>query len=140
MTLTAMQRADDGLAQFLAAFPDPVGITARTLAHAWTGGGGDLVIGSKATRLVVGDPAFTAGTIVAPGAGAGHLELSRILLERHGLSNDAWQHWSDEFADLAHRGFDPNAKYPRLPITDDLSPAELVRLVQGLRDLARMLA
>ncbi len=134
-----MQRPqEDALATFIAGFDD-CAVTARTLAHAWTGGSGDLVVGSRATRLVVGNPQFTAGTIYAPSGGPGRLELSRVLMERHGLGNDQWTHWSDEFADLGHLGFDQGAKYPSLPITPDITPAELVRLVQGLRDLAKML-
>ncbi len=140
MMTTALQH-DGAMPGFLAAFPEPLDVTARTLANAWSGGGGRLAVGSIATRLIAGDPSFTAGTIVAPkGDAPGHLEFSRVILERHGVGSDAWVHWSDEFADLAHHGFDQGAKYPRIPITNELSPAELVRLVQGLRDLATMVA
>lgn len=127
---------------FLADVAGPEGVAIRTLAHAWQGGGGGIQVGTVAVRLTAGKPdgPFTAATLHAPRGGQGaRLELCRVLLERHGVRPDAWVHWSDEFADLAHHGFDAAAKYPTLPLAP-LSATELARLVTGLRDLARLVA
>ena len=123
----------------LATFLEPLGdgaLPARSLVHAWQSGGGDVQIGSVATRLVGHHDGgtFTAATLHARDAS---LELCRVILERHGIAAAAWTHWSDEFADLAHHGFDARAKYPSIPLAP-LTEAELARLVTGLRDLARL--
>lgn len=130
----AAPETEAALTTFLETVPSPDALPLRTLAHAWTGGGGALAVGKVAVRLL-GD-GFTAGTLHARD-GPARLELCRVLLEKHGVDADQWTHWSDEFADLAHHGFDHRAKYPSLPIAH-LSPAELARLVSGLRDLASM--
>lgn len=141
MTMTTMTSGEDALAAFLADLPDDDALQARTLAHAWTSGGGDLAIGKVAVRLTAspdGTP-FTAGTIHAPrGETPARLELSRVLLEKHSVDADGFTHWSDEFADLAHHGFDPSQKFPALHLGEHVSPTELARLVTGLRDLAKM--
>ncbi len=126
----------------LAGFVDglPGGVNVRSLAHAWMSGGGDATVGKLTIRLLgKGDAPFTAGTIHAPRGDSEHasLELSRVLLEQHGVD---WLHWSDEFADLAHHGFDPSARFPRVVLDDRITPAEMARLVVGLRDLAAQVA
>lgn len=124
------------LGSFVAALPEAQATTLRTLAHAWEGGGGRLAVGTVAIRLQFGpeETPHTAGTLFAKDT---RLELARIILEHHGLDADAWTHWSDEFADLAHHGFDASSKFPTLPL-QHITATELARLVTGLRDLATM--
>jgi hypothetical protein len=131
---------EDQLAGFLTSLPEAEAITARTLAHAWASGGGRLQVGRLSVRLTSGDPGFTAGTLYAPHGAhvAPRLELCRVVLESRGVPHDAWVHWSDEFADLAHHGFDPAERFPALVLRSDVSPPEVARLAMGLRDLARM--
>lgn len=136
MTVTAT----DALGAFLDPLPEQEGTTLRSLARAWEGGGGRLAVGTVATRLQFGpeEAAHTGATLFIGRDGAGaRLELARIILEHHGLDADGWTHWSDEFADLAHHGFDATAKYPTLPL-QHVTATELARLVTGLRDLAKL--
>lgn len=134
-------KAASALAAFLEAMPEAAAVQARSLAHAWLGGGAELAVGQHAVRLTAGqDPErFTAATLHGPrGDAPARLELCRVILEKHGVDGDAFMHWSDEFADLAHHGFDPAQKYPEVPLGPGLTDAELARLVTGLRDLAQM--
>lgn len=127
------------LAAFLGALPEPLRLAARTLAHAWEGGGGQLQVGQHVARLTgPGDVPFTAAALHAAGRGPARLEFCRVILQSHGLPGAAWTHWSDDLADLQPLGFDPAAKFPALPL-ERLGPAELARLAVALRDLARML-
>jgi len=129
---------EDRLTAFVDALPEDTGINARSVVHAWMSGGGDAQVGRLTIRLLSGrDPPFTAGTIHAPRGDAVHprLELSRVLLEQHGVD---WLHWSDEFADLKHHGFDAGAKFPTVTFDERLTAAEVARLVTGVRDLAKM--
>lgn len=144
----APQTPDDpeekALAAFLETLPSDRAVTVRTLAHAWQGGGGTLQVGQWAIRLLAaaGDGpnagTFTAGTLHRPRDpdGTPRLELCRVILHNNGVPEAAWTHWSDEFADLAPRGFDPTAKFPTLPLDDALTPTDTARLAVGLRDLA----
>ncbi len=132
---TIQADSEEALEEFSASL-GAAGVNVRSIAHAWQSGGGRLAVGKLTIRLLGGDPAFTAGTIHAP-RGDGHpdLELSRVLLEQHGVD---WTHWSDEFADLGHHGFDQSARFPRIAFDDAVSPGEIARLVTGVRDLAVM--
>lgn len=142
-TTTLSDATEEALAAFLDALPDDTAVTARTLAHAWAGGDGALQVGKVAVRMTQtghdGRP-FTAATLHAPRGEESYprLELCRAILESHGVPHDDWVHWSDEFADLAHHGFDPAAKFPSLLLVPEVTPAEVARLATGLRDLARM--
>jgi hypothetical protein len=131
---------EDQLAEFLTGLPEAEAITARTLAHAWASGDGRLQVGRLSVRLIAGDPPFTAGTLYAPHGdhATPRLELCRVVLESRGVPHDDWVHWSDEFADLAHHGFDPATRFPSLVLRSDVSAPEVARLAMGLRDLARM--
>lgn len=139
---TPSATTEEALATFLDGLPEASALTTRTLAHAWVHGGGDLHVGRVAVRMTTGsaEHPFTAATLHAPRGPETfpRLELCRAILESHGVSHDDWVHWSDEFADLAHHGFDPGAKFPALTLHPDVSPAEVARLATGLRDLARM--
>ncbi len=127
---------DDALQEFTSQL-GPQSAAARSLAHAWTSAGGNLAVGKVSTRLLgsqEGRP-FTAATIHAPrGDLPARLELSRAILLHHGLTEQQWLHWADEIADI--EGFDPAAKFPVLPLTEDL--AMLARLVNAMRDLATL--
>ncbi len=130
--------AEAALTAFVSKLPDPVGLQIRTLAHAWTLGGGAFTVGKVSIRLTGGE-GFTAGTLhSAQNAQPARFELCRVILEKHGVSHEQWTYWADEFADLAHHGWQATAKYPVLPLGDHVTPGELARLVSGLRDLALM--
>ncbi len=136
-TTVTTEDAEAALAAFVAPLAD-TGLQIRTLAHAWTLGDASFTVGKVAVRLC-GKSGFTAGTLYAArGEQPARLELARIILEKHGVSHEQWTHWADEFADLSHHGFDASAKYPILALGDHITPAELARLVSGLRDLARI--
>lgn len=138
MATTLISDREAALAAFLENMPEDAVLPARTLAHAWVSGGGGLSVGTAAVRLVAGEPRFTAGTLHAPRAGRPpRLELCRVILEKHGVPEAAWSHWSDDFVDLAPLGFDRNARFPRLEL-GGLGTPETARLATGLRDLARM--
>lgn len=129
---------EDELAGFVDALPGGSGVNVRSVVHAWMSGGGSAQVGKITIRLLSGgDAPFTAGTIHAPRGESAHpaLELSRVLLEQHGVD---WLHWSDEFADLAHHGFDAAAKFPTVAFDERLTASEVARLVSGVRDLAKM--
>lgn len=137
MTMTIQDGAEEALQAFLAAQQDPAAVRLRTLAHAWTGGGGSLQVGRHAVRLIGRDAAgrdFTAGTLHAAPP---RLELARVLLGTHGVAADAWLHWSDELVDLRRHGFDAGAKFPSVAL-DTVTDVEIARLAIGLRDLARL--
>jgi hypothetical protein len=141
MTPTAALAPQEGeLQAFLAALDPPTALRVRTLAHAWTLAGGTLAIGRLSIRLVgpAAPPAhpYTAATLHAKGATSA-LELSRVLLEAHGVPADAWQAWCDERPELRAHGFVAQAKFPAVRL-DALGDAALVRLAQGLRDLGRL--
>jgi len=128
---------ESALRDFLQGLEPPIAIPVRTLAHAWQGGGGQIAVGRLAIRLVAVDAKgrpFTAGTLHA-GAGP-RLELARVLLDAHGVSEQSWTAWCDERPELRDAGFDPNAKFPRVQL-DALPDATLARLAAGARDLAR---
>jgi hypothetical protein len=130
--------ASPDLAQFLQGLPSGVALTARSLAHAWEGGGGSLQVGRVAVRLVweAKGQRFTAGTILA----TPHvLELARATLRNQGHSDTEWRNWCDEQAELRDHGFDAEAKFPRIQL-DGLPAPVLARLATGLRDLARAMA
>ncbi len=129
--------AEAALADFLASQPADAGLQMRSLTHAWTLGGGTFTVGKLAIRLLDKAGAFTAGTLYAERGGhPARLELGRVLLEKHGVTAERWTNWTDEFADLAHHGFEAGSKYPTLPLGPKLTPGELARLVSGMRDLA----
>jgi hypothetical protein len=137
-TLPAATEA--ALAAWLERLPGRTGVTVRTLVHAWASGGGSVQVGAVAIRLLARD-ATTAAVVRAPrGDAAPVLEFARVLLESHGVPHEAWVHWSDGFAALAHHGLDPAAKFPKLGLDADVSDAEVARLAAGLRDLAVMAA
>lgn len=141
--VTAPEDPDElALQAFLANLPEDGAVTGRTLAHGWQAGGGGLQVGQWAIRLLgptgEGGAPFTAGTIHRPnGDVQPRLELCRVILQNHGIGEDAWTHWSDEAADLAHHGFAATDKFPTVSL-GNLTPPEAVRLALGLRDLARM--
>jgi hypothetical protein len=140
VTAEVLADAETALQAFLEPQPEHDGLGLRTLAHAWTSGGGQLQVGSLTVRLLAnaGTENYTAGTLhPARGEKPARLELCRVLLEKHGVGEDRWTYWCDEFADLKAHGFQPTAKFPAADIAQ-LTPTELVRLVMGLRDLARM--
>ena len=93
-------------------------------------------MGRVAIRLVApaGKTTYTAATIRSD---RGELEIARVLVEGHGVSEEAWMHWSDDLAELRPHGFDALAKYSTLRITN-LGDMNLARLVGGIRDLARL--
>lgn len=126
---------EDALAGFLQNVPETARLAARAVAHAWESGGGGLAVGKVATRFTAAHDGgtFTAATLHP---NPPRLELARATLGRHGVTDDAWMHWSDELADLQARGFDAASKYPILPL--ELREAELARTVTSLRDLARI--
>jgi|SRR5688572_20809584 len=129
---------ESALQGFLATLPGDSGVTARTLAHAWTVAGGTLQVGKLTTRLVApapGGKSFTAATLHA--AEAPRLEVARVLLQAHGVTATDWTSWCDELAELQPHGFEPSAKYPALRLAN-LPPATVARLALGLRDLCRL--
>jgi hypothetical protein len=131
------QADEAALHAFLATLPGDAALNGRTLAHAWTAAGGTLQVGKLTTRFVAmanGKP-YTAATLHA--AETPRLELARILLQNHGLTETDWTSWCDERAELSAHGFDPAAKYPALPLSN-LPPATLARRTLGLRDLCRL--
>jgi hypothetical protein len=131
---------EDDLTTFLEKLPADSGINVRSVIHAWISGGGHAQVGKLTVRLLGGgDKPFTAGTVHAPRVGHENadLELSRILLEQHGVD---WVHWSDEFADLGHHNFDASVRLPTLTFDERLTATEAVRLINGVRDLAQMVA
>jgi hypothetical protein len=131
------------LQAFLAECPPEAALRLRTLAHAWEGGGGQLHVGRLAVRLLASDGrghSFTAATLHRRhGEHGAALELGRVLLQAHGLAGQAWTAWCDELADLRAYGFDPDAKFPVVRVTE-LPDASLARLALGVRDLARLVA
>lgn len=136
-TLEADSAAENALRTFLSNLEAPVALQVRTLAHAWQGGGGNLAVGRLAIRLMAVDAKgrpFTAGTLHA-GTGP-RLELARILLDAHGVSENSWTNWCDERPELRDAGFDPKARFPRVQL-DHLGETALARLALGTRDLAR---
>lgn len=144
MRMTALttlpEATEQALNQWLRRLDDRSAVTVRTLVHAWASGGGGARVGAVAVRLL-GRTDGTAAVVRAPrGEGPAALEFARVLMESHGVSHASWVHWSDEFADLAHHGFDPAAKFPTLKLDADVTDAELARLAVGLRDLAAMAA
>src|SRR5207237_379642 len=95
------EAGESALREFLQSLDAPTALPVRTVAHAWQGGGGHLAVGRLAIRLVAVDAKgrpFTAGTLHA-GAGP-RLELARVLLDAHGVSQDAWLAWCDERPEL----------------------------------------
>lgn len=132
---------DPALQALLAPLDPPVAVRLRTLANAWQAGGGALLVGRVAIRLLApgsdGRP-FTAGTI-HPGhdAVAPRLELARVLLQNHGVGEQAWSDWCDERPELRSLGFSRTVKFPAVTL-DAIPDAVLARLALGLRDLARM--
>jgi hypothetical protein len=142
MTMTTVQPADQerALQEFLEGLPEAARLPARTLAHAWQGGGGHLAVGRLAVRLTGqhNGGTFTAATIQAPrGKAPSRLEIARVLLQSHGVDEAAFNHWADELADLTTLGFDPAARFPALTL-DGIDTAALARLATALRDLARL--
>ncbi len=136
MTVTQTTHEEE-LVGFIETLPAPSQVNVRSMVHAWQSGGGSIAVGKLTVRLLAGDPSFTAGTIHAPRGETtdADLEISRVLLEQHGVD---WVHWSDEFADLAHHGFNQAARFPTIQFDAAVSPGEVARLVTGLRDLAAM--
>lgn len=149
---TMLDAGDEAALQgFLAALPASHAVPVRTLAHAWQASGGTLQVGRVTVRLVSpgrdGRP-FTAATLHAAlgerpaprsadlRTGPG-LELARVLLFNHGVSDADWRAWCDELADLAPHGLDAAAKYPTIAL-DRLAEAQTARLAQALRDLGRL--
>jgi hypothetical protein len=136
-TAAALAPQEPELQAFLARLDPAAALRVRTLAHAWALAGGTLAVGRLSIRLVAAgaDPGhpYTAGTL-HPGEGAA-LELSRILLQAHGVAPEAWQAWCDERPELRAHGFEPQAKFPSIRLAG-LGDAALVRLALGLRDLA----
>lgn len=143
---------ESALQAFLGGLPPTQAITVRSLAHAWQAAGGRLQVGRMTVRLAVqardGRP-FTAGTLHAslggdrPALGGAELrsgpalEVARVLLANHGMSEADWRSWCDDVADLELRGFDAAAKYPAIAL-DNLPDATVARLAQSLRDLGRL--
>jgi histidinol-phosphate/aromatic aminotransferase/cobyric acid decarboxylase-like protein len=135
-TLTP-QEAD--LQAFLAPLAPATALRLRTLAHAWTLAGGALAVGKHSIRLLgAATPPFTAATLHARG-GTAALELSRVLLQAHGLDPEAWRDWCDERAGLRAHGFLDQAKFPAVRL-EALPDADLARLALGLRDLGLLVA
>jgi len=130
------------LQAFLERLPEGSRLPARTVAHAWAHGGGRLRTGRVAVRLTGGEAlAFTAATIHAPSRQERpYLEVCRVILQNHGVAPAGFRHWADELADLQELGFDPQAKFPTVPLDDALDPPRLARLAGAVRDLAAMLA
>ncbi|MEK6984806.1 MAG: hypothetical protein AABX89_00270 [Candidatus Thermoplasmatota archaeon] len=105
----------------------------RTLAHAWVAAGQSIQVGRMTVRLIATDKQghpFTAGTLHP-----GRLELSRVLLQSHGVAEAAWLAWCDEHVELAAHGFDRASNYPAVQL-DGASELVVARLALGLRDLA----
>lgn len=145
MTMNALLPTDpeteEALNGFLEDLPQDLALHVRSLAHAWASGDGRLQVGRLAIRLLAGtEPTYTCCVIHAPRGDQPmpSLEFARVLMEKHGIDHDRWVHWSDEFADLAHRGLDPTAKFPTVRLGRDIQPGEIARLATGLRDLAKM--
>lgn len=145
--------ADEAALQaFLGALPPAHAVTVRSLAHAWQAAGGNLQVGRVTVRLCVqgrdGRP-FTAGTLHAslpgdrPSPASAELrtgpalEVARVLLANHGMSEADWRGWCDDLADLQLLGFDAGAKYPAIALASLPDPA-VARLAQSLRDLGRL--
>lgn len=130
---------ETALQAFLEGLNGPEQVVARSLAHAWTSGGGTVRPGKVATRLIAKrEGPFTGGSIIAATAARpARLEIARAIMEHHGLGADAWAHWSDELADLQSRGFDPTSKYPTIALAN-VDDRMLARLVTSMRDLARL--
>ncbi len=147
MSLTAPQEdsSERDLRAVLQDLADEVALPARTLAHAWTAAGGAIQVGHYTIRLLApgsgGDAPLTAGFIhfAHEGPRGPALELCRARMVGHGVEQADWVHWASELLELQPRGFDPAAKYPRIALEPVLPPSEMVLLVGGLRDLARML-
>lgn len=139
-----VEAQEEALLAFLDTLPEAHQVTVRTLAHAWQGGGGVFQVGQWSIRLLVpehaGQAGFTAGNLHRPRGedDIPRLELCRIILENHGVDADQWLHWTDEFAELQHHGFDHEDRFPTVPISADLTDTEAARLALGLRDLARI--
>ncbi len=134
----ANDASEEALQQFIATVPGEGGTAIRTLAHAWSSGGGRHLAGTHAVRLLGPDnPDGSHNTAaVLRGGGKPVIELARIILEHHGITHDEWTYWSDEIIDL-HPDFDATAKFPTVPLLD-LDADHLVRLVVALRDLAML--
>lgn len=117
---------------FIASLPEAHQTTVKTLIGGWTAGGGDIDVGKVSLRLRAkyGTQHITAGTIT--NKEPHQLELCRVVLENHGMTNDEWIHWSDDLADIPE--FDASAKYPVIPLNQPLP--EVLRIAQDLRDLA----
>jgi hypothetical protein len=132
---------ETALKAFLQTMPGPAALNIRTLAHAWEMGGGQLHVGARTVRLLARDARqrpFTAGTLHA-GLGTPAepvLELSRVILQAHGVGAAAWADWCDERPDLAAFGFDGQDKFPQVRL-GLIGEAAMTRLTLGLRDLAR---
>jgi hypothetical protein len=128
--------AERALQEHIANLPEQQALAVRTISHAWTGGGGSILVGRVAIRLTStsGNQTYTAATIRSDRA---ELEIARVLLEGHGVTSEDWLHWSDDLAELRPHGFDPAAKYPTIRYAT-LSDINLARLVGAVRDLARL--
>jgi hypothetical protein len=142
---------ESALQAFLGALPPTQALTVRSLAHAWQAAGGQLQVGRVTVRLCAqarnGRP-FTAATVHAalgdkPAPASAELrtgpvlEVARVLLVNHGMTEADWRGWCDDLADLQLRGFDAAAKYPAIAL-DRLPEGIVARLAQSLRDLGRM--
>ncbi len=129
-TLTGQEGA---LRVFLENLDAARAVTVRTLAHAWIAAGQTVQVGRMTVRLIATDKQgfpFTAGTLHP-----GRLELARVLLQSHGISEPTWRAWCDERPELASRGFDARANFPAIQL-DGASEVTVARLALGLRDLA----
>lgn len=143
---------ETALQAFLAAVQPRNAVALRTLAHAWQASGGNLQVGRVTVRLCTtgrNGRAFTAATLhpIPPAdraerraADSGHgpqLEIARVLLTNHGVTDGDWTAWSDDLADLQLHGFDAQSKYPTIAL-DALPEASVARLAQAMRDLGRL--
>lgn len=124
---------ESALRVFLENLDGARGLAVRTLAHAWVAAGQTIQVGRMTVRLVATDRQghpFTVGTLHP-----GRLELSRVLLQSHGVSESAWRAWCDERAELASLGFNGASNYPTIQL-DGATEATVARLALGLRDVA----
>lgn len=143
---------ESALQAFLAHLPPSNAVAVRSVAHAWQASGGSLQVGRMTVRLCTqgrNGRAFTAATLhpVPPSdrnerraADTGHgpqLEIARVLLTNHGVTDGDWTAWSDDLADLQLHGFDAQSKFPTIAL-DALPELAVARLAQAMRDLGRL--
>lgn len=131
--------ATSGLDAFAAGSGPAAAARVRSLVHGWQAGGGTFSAGRHAVRLLVQRPTglpFTAATIHARPI---HLELARPILAANGVSEAAWRVWADERPELVPHGFEATQRFPTVPLAP-LGDVALLRLAEGLRDLARLAA